>query len=168
MIKFKERDFSTPATKTLYVATKAKNTVASGIKRVPRKTNIQSAREAIRLKNKVKGVDNKIKSKVVDSVLNAATKVERAMYNPGEVVSNGVGTVISNPVGTATYIATSPLPVPSSIIAPAVNKVAKKVPVYDKMTKKLGELWSNSNTSKNLKKIDGFTLGNYARAIPIG
>ena len=151
MVTFKQKEFSPKSTKVIFRAKQAGNAVKSALKLAPEKSKTQLARETIKLKNNLK--PEAVKGKIVGKVLDVSRKVETAMYQPGHTVNKGIELVAKNPAAAVTYVATAPLPVPSAVISGAVNKVARKVPAYERVSKKLGDAWTNSKISKRLDRV---------------
>lgn len=165
MVTFKQKEFSPKSTKVIFKAKQAGNAVKSALKLAPEKSKTQLARETIKLKNNLK--PDAVKGKIVGKVLDVSRKVETAMYQPGHTVNKGIELVAKNPAAAVTYVATAPLPVPSAVISGAVNKVASKVPAYERVSKKLGDSWKNSKISKRLDRVTGMDISRYAQMIPI-
>ena len=165
MVTFKQKEFSPKSTKVIFKAKQAGNAVKSALKLAPEKSKTQLARETIKLKNNLK--PEAVKGKIVGKVLDVSRKVETAMYQPGHTVNKGIELVAKNPAAAVTYVATAPLPVPSAVISGAVNKVASKVPAYERVSKKLGDAWKNSKISTRLDRVTGMDISRYAQMIPI-
>lgn len=156
MTTFKQKEFSSPATRVIFRAKQAGNGVKSAMKLTPKKTKVQLARETITLKNSA-----------LDKAARIKTAIETASVAPGQAVSSGVETFVRNPAYTATYVATAPLPVPSMVVSDVVNRVAKKVPAYTRATSRLGDAWRNSKAANKLSGITSDKVNRFVNMIPL-
>lgn len=145
MVIFKQKDFSSLGTKALYGVKQTANKVSSAVKRTPSKSRTAVMRDTIKLRD----------------------GIVKATYYPGEVINKGVELVAKNPAAAVTYVATAPLPVPSTIISGAVNKVANKIPSYGHATQKLGNAWNKSKASERIKKVTTEDISKFTRSIPL-
>ena len=168
MITFKQKEFSPKSTKVIFKAKQAGNAVKSALKLAPRKSNVQVAREAIQLRNNLQPAA--IKGRALDTAIGAVKKVETAMYQPGHVANQAIEFAATKPAAAATYgVWMGKIPYIPGTTAAAVTaeKVAQKVPVYRKVTKKLGDAWRNSSVSKRLDGITGYDLSRFAQMVPM-
>ena len=156
MITFKQKEFSSPATRVIFRAKQAGNGVKSAMKLAPKKTKVQLARETITLKNSA-----------LDKAARIKTAIETASVSPGQAVSNGIETFVRNPAYAATYVATAPLPVPSMVVGDVANRVAKKIPVYTRVTGKLGDAWRNSKVANRLSGVTSDKVNRFVNMIPL-
>lgn len=164
MIVLRQKQYSTKTTQTIFKLKSAGNRVAKAITGSG-KSKVQLARESIKTREALRPAN--IKGKLIGAALETSRKVEEAVYRPGHAVSKGIGLVANNPAAAVTYVATAPLPVPSAIVSGAVNKAAKKVPAYTRVTHKLGEAWKNSKASKRLEGVTGYDLSRFANMVPM-
>lgn len=99
-------------------------------------------------------------NKILSGVAQAKSGVEKAMLQPGNAINAGVETVARNPVTTVTGVAgkvtmvTDPMGaglIPLGNIGLAAEQVAKrKLPVYARVTEKLGNSYHNSAVAKKI------------------
>ena len=148
MTIFKQKNFSSPATKSLYIAKQAANKIGSKVKGVPEKTKTRVLRETIKLKN----------------------DLVRAQYYPGEVVNKGIEFAVTKPAAAATvgtWMSTIPFVPGTTSASIAVESAARKIPAYRKTTEKLGNAWRNSKASKKINKVTAEDISKVVRSIPI-
>lgn len=168
MVTFKQKEFSPKSTKVIFKAKQAGNAVKSALKIAPGKSKTQLARETVKLKNNLK--PEAVKGKIIGKVLDASRKVETAVYQPGRTASRAIEFAATKPAAAVTYGAwMGKIPyVPGTTTASiAVEKVAQKIPVYQRVTKKLGNAWRNSQASKRLSSISNYDMNQFISMIPI-
>lgn len=168
MVTFKQKEFSPRTTKVIFKAKQAGNAIKGALRIAPKKSKVQVAREAVQLRNSLK--PEAIKGRALNTALSAVKKVETAMYQPGHVANQAIEFAATKPAAAATYgVWMGKIPYVPGTTAAAVTaeKVAQKVPVYRKVTKKLGDAWRNSSVSKRLDGITGYDLSRFAQMVPM-
>lgn len=145
MAIFKQKEFSSLPTKTIFKSKQLGNKVTSALKLAPKKGKIQIARESINLKNNLRP----------SAIKSAARNV---MEKPGHYINRGVEYALSSPAGAAAYGATAVLPVPSSLIAIGVETGARRIPGYEKLTRKVVDGYRKSGIPEKLNTVTGYGI----------
>ena len=156
MVTFKQKEFSPKTTKIIFKAKQAGNAIKGVVTRAPKKSNMQVAREAIKVRESLR--PDAIKGKAISAVLDAGRKVETAIYQPGHVANRGIEFVATKPAAAATYgvwMGKIPYVPGTTSAAIGVEKVAQKIPAYKKITKRLGDAWRNSSVARKLDNVSG-------------